>query len=159
MSGYPKVGINYQGVVVGPRIVIGAMLTTAALSLSVAPISANASGGYTLSCQGTSPVPVVPSSTVRCVRPEKASDDDGTYTFTYNPPLRCGTAGTFTVMATGPEMQSGQASGSYVPAGPGLAVTFSYTVIEFSVPPAIESHNVNLNIDCTTGVTTGTLSE
>lgn len=166
MSGYPKVGITIKGVVVGigrarmgPRGMLGGLLATTALSLVVAPMSANASGGYTLSCQGTSPVPVVPNSTVVCARPDKPTDDDGTYTFTYNPPLRCGGTGTFMVMASGPEMQIGQASGSYVTAGPGLVVTFSYTAIEIGVPPAIETHTVNLNIDCTTGATTGSLSE
>lgn len=138
---------------------MGAVLTTAALSMSIAPISANASGGYTLNCQGTSPVPVVPNSTVRCNRPDKPSDDDGPYTFTYNPPLVCGGSGTFTVMASGGEMQIGQASGSYVTAGGSIVLTFTYTALELGVPPAIEMHTVNLNIDCSTGVTLGTLSE
>jgi len=138
---------------------MGAVLTTAALSLSIAPISANASGGYTLNCQGTSPVPVVPNSTVQCNRPEKPSDDDGAYTFTYSPPLVCGGSGTFTVMVSGGEMQIGQASGTYVTGGPGISLAFTYTALELGVPPAIETHRVNLNIDCSTGVTLGTLSE
>jgi hypothetical protein len=166
MSGYPKVGIHIKGVVVGisrrrikPRAVAGAVLATAAMSLLVAPVGANASGGYTLSCQGASPVPVVPNSSVTCLRPGKPSDDDGPYVFSYSPPLTCGASGTFSVTAAGGEMQIGPANGSYVTVGTSISLTFSYIALETGVPPAVETHNVALTIDCLTGATTGTLSE
>ena len=141
------------------RRAVAGVLTTVALAVLAAPVGAHASGGYTLNCQGTSPVPVVPSSSVTCVRPGKPSDDDGAYTFTYNPPLRCGATGPFTVMATGPEMQIGQASGSYITSGTTIVLVFSYTALDLGVPPAVETHTVNLQIDCTSGATFGTLSE
>ena len=142
-----------------PHTVVGAVLAAAALSLLVAPTSANASGGYTLNCQGGSPVPVVPNSSVTCVRPGTPSDDDGGYVFTYSPPLTCGGAGAFSVTAAGGEMQVGPGNGSYVTAGTTINLTFSYFALDKSVPPALETHTVNLQIDCNTGATFGTLSE
>jgi hypothetical protein len=162
MSSYPYVGITIKGVgFMGGIVRTGARLVLAALAMSMVlvPASANASGGYTLSCQGASPVPVVPNSNVTCVRPEKASDDDGAYVFTYSPPMTCGAAGTFSVTVTGGEMQIGPANGSYVTTAGHIHANFTYTVLEKSVPPAIEMHSVALDIDCATGVTVGTLSE
>ena len=146
------------------RSVVGAVLGAAAVSLVVAPTSSNASGGYTLSCSGTSPgVPApVPSSFVTCTRPGTPSDDDGAYAFSYNPPLACFGSGSFTVAPAGPEGSlTPFGTGSYVttPAPPTMLVTFSYFVLEPTTPPSVEQHNVKLSIDCLTGATTGTLSE
>jgi len=141
------------------RTVRGLGLATVALSAILVPTGASASGGYTLGCNGTSPVPVIPNSFVTCTRGEIKSDDDGAYAFTYNPPLTCGGSGNFTVSAAGPEGQLAPGSGSYTTAGPFVTVTFSYLVLENSVPPAVERHNFALRIDCLTGATTGTLSE
>jgi len=146
------------------RIILAA--ATAGLTVALVPVGAHASGGYTLSCSGTSPgVPApVPGSFVTCTRPGTPSDDDGAYAFNYNAPLACGGSGSFTVAAAGPEgplLPFGL--GSYVttppPGPPTMAVTFSYLVLENSTPPTIEQHNVKLTIDCLTGATTGTLSE
>jgi hypothetical protein len=141
------------------RILRAAGLAGLALSAFVAPTSANASGGYTLNCQGTSPVPVVPNSSVMCARPDKPSDDDGAYVFTYSPPMTCGATGTFNVNVTGGERQIGSGSGSYITAGGHIHNTFSYMVLETSLPPAIETHTVSLDIDCSSGLTLGSLSE
>jgi len=138
----------------------------AGLSLVVAPTGANASGGYTLTCTGTSPgVPApVPSSFVTCTRPGTPSDDDGAYAFSYNAPLVCGGSGNIFVAPAGPEGSLTPFSpGSYVtvppPPTPTMLVTFSYFVLENTTPPTVEQHNVKLAIDCVTGATTGTLSE
>lgn len=142
------------------RIVRAALLGAAASSsLLLVPGSAGASGGYTLGCSGSSPVPVVPNSSVVCSRAGTPSDDDGPYTFSYSPSLVCGGAGMFNVTATGPEMQIGPGSGSYTTAGGTIVATFSYFVLEKSVPPAFETHNVQLFINCATGATSGSLSE
>lgn len=138
---------------------IAATVTAATSSLLLAPVAANASGPYTLSCSGASPVPIVPTSSVTCTRSGTPSDDDGAYTFAYNAPLTCGAAGTFTVAASGPEGQIAPGNGSDVTAGPIITATFSYLVLDTGAPPPVEQHNVVLNIDCSTGITTGSLSE
>jgi len=140
-------------------MVRAAGLVLVASSVFFVPSGANASGGYTLACSGSSPVPVVPNSSVGCAKAGTPSDDDGAYLFTYSPALVCGPPGTSSVTAAGGEMQLGPASASYSTLGGIMRVTFTYTALEKSIPPAVETHKVALDIDCSTGLTTGSLSE
>jgi hypothetical protein len=132
-----------------------------ALSLVAGPTGAQASGGYSLSCQGSSTVfdSMIRDSTVRCTRSGISSDDDGPYQFSYGAGIDCWASGGVTVSVTGGEMQIGPASGSYVGSSTAVHVAFSYFALERSTPPAIETHTVALDIDCFSGAATGTLSE